>query len=138
MRFGRYCWIFALLNIVHAASSWHLDVQSKFVEGWDGDASQTMHMIVINAGETMDEVIRPLNASDSVMIMVNQDLKIGVPVSDGDEHFELEKQVPMVFNLNNAGRFSFTVAVEEMNGREKNIDLPQFMIRTNYMDPNEW
>lgn len=119
-------------------STWHLDVQSKFVESWDGDASQTMHMIVINAGEKMDEVIRPLNASDSVMIMVNQDLEIKVPTSQGDQTLQLRKKVPVEFNLNNAGRFSFVVSLENINGWERNVDLPHFMVRSDYMEPDEW
>jgi hypothetical protein len=121
-----------LISLVKAqddSHAWHLDVQS-----WNGNDDQSMHMIVINAGEKMDGVVRPLNASDSVMVMVNQDVDIRVPVSEGDENITLRRQEPVEFNLNDAGRFSFVIILEG----EKNLDLPEFLVRSEYMAENEW
>ncbi len=118
----------------HQKNAWHLDVQCKFVEGWNENADQSMHMIVINAGEKIDGIIRPLNASDSVMVMVNHDVNITVPVSEGDEQVTLRRDEPVEFNLNDAGRFSFVVVLEGVN----NLDLPEFLVRSGYMGENEW
>jgi hypothetical protein len=126
--------IFALLAlIVRGEYGWHLDVQSKFVEDWNG-ADQSMHMIAINAGEKMDGVIRPLNSSDSVSVMVNHDVDISVPVSGGEKIITLRRLEPVQFNLNEAGRFSFVVVLDG----EKNLDLPEFLVRSDYMGENEW
>jgi hypothetical protein len=129
------CFVFFsfLALIVKGQYDWHLDVQSKFVEDWNG-ADQSMHMIAINAGEKMDGVIRPLNASDSVSVMVNHDVDISVPVSGGEKIITLRRLEPVQFSLNEAGRFSFVVVLEG----EKNLDLPEFLVRSDYMGENEW
>ena len=119
------------------ANGWHLDVQSRFVQGWDSE-SKTVHMIVINAGEKIDGIIRPLNSSASITIIANQDLKVLIPNSKGEEMVEWKKQDKNQFYLNDAGRFSFLVPLESDHGFEQNLDLSELLVQSEIMESDEW
>ena len=124
----------------------HIDVQSTFVESWESTPNDLFspisgHTIVINTGwKSIDTgVIEPLNATESITIQVrSENLSILVPSQDGFRRQELIKNEPVIFPINQAGRFSFTIPIDEIQSSEYNLRLPALLIRSDYLPRDQW
>ena len=130
-----------IISIVSCEPRIH--VQCTFVESWKSNVNQTFstisgHTIVISV-ESPDPstgVIIPYQGYVSILIQ-SQNLSILLSSPNGFESKTLIGKEIYEFPLNQMGRFSFTVPVQNEDG-SWNMHLPEILIRTFEMPQDNW
>jgi hypothetical protein len=116
----------------------HIDVQSSFSEIYSSANDQfttiTGYLIIIQAQfKQSDDTLIPMNSSECIELKTLQNLPILITFQDDFKQILLSNQ-SSCFPLNNAGRFSFSIPVQD----QSSAHMPALLLKTRHFPKNQW